>query len=65
MKTLRITLVRSLSGHPKDQKDTAYALGFKKLHQTVARPDTPSVRGMVNKIRHLVAVEHAGDEGGE
>ena len=64
MATLRITLRRSIIGHPKDQKDTAYALGFSKLNQTVERPDSPTVRGMVNKIRHLVTVEELPEPGG-
>ncbi len=65
MSQLRITLRRSVIGHRQDQKETALALGFTKLNQTVVRPDTPSVRGMVNKIRHLVAVEEVRDERGE
>lgn len=65
MSQLRITLRRSVIGHPKDQKQTALALGFRKMHQTVVRPDTPDVRGMVNKIRHLVAVEEVRDARGE
>ena len=65
MSQLRITLRRSVIGHPQDQKDTARALGFRKLNQSVVRPDTPDVRGMVNKIRHLVAVEAVPEQGGE
>ncbi len=65
MSTLRITLRRSVIGHPKDQKETALALGFTKLNQTVERPDTPSVRGMANKIRHLVTVEEVRDASGK
>ncbi len=65
MGKLRITLRKSTIGYAQDQKDTAYALGFKKLHQTVERPDSPSIRGMVNKIRHLVAVEELRDEAGK
>lgn len=61
MSQLRITLKRSIIGNPKDQKETARALGFTKLNQTVVRPDNPCVRGMVTKIRHLVAVQEIGD----
>jgi large subunit ribosomal protein L30 len=54
---LRITLVRSVIGRPKDQGATVQSLGLRRLHQTVEQPDTPSVRGMVNKVRHLVRVD--------
>lgn len=57
--TLRITLVRSVIGRPPDQEATVRSLGLRKLHQTVERPDTPDVRGMVTKVRHLVTVEEA------
>jgi large subunit ribosomal protein L30 len=54
---LRITLKRSLIGRPKDQGDTVRSLRLRKIHHTVEHPDTPSVRGMINKVRHLVEVE--------
>lgn len=54
---LRITLVRSTIGRPGDQGRTVASLGLRKLHATVDRPDNPSIRGMVTKIRHLVKVE--------
>ncbi len=56
-KKLKITLVRSTVGRLKNQKDTAIALGLKKLHQTVERSDTPVIRGMINRISHLVKVD--------
>ncbi|NDJ62275.1 MAG: 50S ribosomal protein L30 [Chloroflexi bacterium] len=56
-KMLRVTLVRSTIGYKKDQKDTARALGLRKLNATVTVKDHPSVRGMINKIGHLVEVE--------
>ena len=55
--TLRITLVRSTIGRPSDQGRTIASLGLRKLNSTVERPDNPSIRGMVSKIRHLVTVE--------
>jgi len=55
--TVRVTLVRSTIGKPKDQGATVRSLGLRKLHQTVELPDTPSVRGMLNKVRHLLNVE--------
>jgi len=57
---LRITLVRSTIGRPKDQGLTVRSLGLRRLHHTVERPDSPSIRGMVNKIHHLVTVEEIG-----
>lgn len=57
MATLRITWKKSGIGHPEDQKRTVRALGLRRLHQTVERPDTRSIRGMVHKIRHLVTVQ--------
>ena len=54
---LRITLVRSLIGRPVDQERTVKSLGLKKVNQTVEREDTPSIRGMVTKVSHLVSVE--------
>jgi large subunit ribosomal protein L30 len=56
---LRVTLVKSSSGHKFDQKRTVQALGLRKLGQTVEHSDTPSIRGMIFKVRHLVAVEEA------
>jgi large subunit ribosomal protein L30 len=57
--TLRITLVKSLIGQRQDQVATAKALGLRRLNSTVERPDDPVVRGMIFKIKHLVAVEEA------
>lgn len=62
---LRITLVRSTIGRPADQGRTVKSLGLRKLHRTVERPDNPSIRGMVNKIRHLVVVEEIAPGSGE
>lgn len=55
--TIRITYVKSAIGRTKDQKETIRALGFRRLNQTVERPDNPSVRGMVEKVHHLVRIE--------
>ncbi len=59
-KTVFVTLVRSPIGYTKDQKATALALGLRKLHQTIEHRDTPAIRGMINKIVHLVQMEEAG-----
>jgi large subunit ribosomal protein L30 len=56
-KTIRVTLVRSPIGYTKDQKETAKALGLRRLHQTVEHQDNPALRGMIRKIIHLVQVE--------
>lgn len=56
-KRLRITLVRSMTGNPYMQKKTVLALGLAKVNSVIEQPDTPSIRGMINKIRHLVQVE--------
>lgn len=55
--TLRITYVRSAIGHRRDQKETVRALGLHRLQETVERPDSPQLRGMIHKVRHLVRVE--------
>lgn len=54
---LRITYSKSAIGYDKTQKATIKALGFRKLNQTVEHADTPDIRGMVNKVSHLVTVE--------
>lgn len=59
---LRITLVKSPVGYRRDQKRTVRALGLRKMHQTVELGDTPTIRGMVNKVSHLVAVEKLDDD---
>jgi large subunit ribosomal protein L30 len=59
MTTLKITYVRSAIGHRRDQKDTVRALGLHRLHETVVRPDSPQLRGMIFKVRHLVRVEES------
>ena len=56
-KRLRITWVKSSIGYSRRQKATIRALGFKRLGQTVEQKDTPVIRGMVNKVGHLVEVE--------
>ena len=55
--TIHIRQIKSGTGYPKGQKATLVGLGFRRLNQLVELEDTPSVRGMVNKIRHLVCIE--------
>lgn len=59
---LKITLKRSPIGLEKSQGLTARSLGFRKLQQTVVQNDTPAIRGMIHKIRHLVEVEPVVEE---
>lgn len=58
-KQLEITLNRSVIGQKESQKKTIQSLGFKKVHQSVIREDTPAVRGMIEKVSHLVKVKEA------
>lgn len=54
---LRVTWTKSSIGFAKDQKRTIKALGLKRLHHSVEHDDTPAVRGMTSKVKHLVTVE--------
>lgn len=54
---LRITYAKSAIGREKSQGATVRALGLRKLRQTVEHEDTPVIRGMINKVSHLVTVE--------
>ena len=56
-KKLRITLIKSPIGYNKRQKRTVTALGLRKMHATVLHDDNSVIRGMVNKVSHLVDVE--------
>jgi large subunit ribosomal protein L30 len=59
---LRITLVRSTIGRPVDQERSVRSLGLRKVNSTVVRNDDPSIRGIVNKISHLLKVEEVAGE---
>lgn len=56
MATIKIKQIKSQIGAPKDQKDTLRALGLRKISQVVEVEDTPSCRGMIRKVHHLVSV---------
>jgi large subunit ribosomal protein L30 len=58
--TVRVKLVGSVIGCTEDQRATVRGLGLRRMHQVVEREDTPMVRGMINKIPHLVAVVEQG-----
>lgn len=57
MKNLRIQLVKSLNGRLPQHVRIAQALGLRKIRQSVVRPDTPAVRGMIEKIGYLLQVQ--------
>ncbi|CAG9610055.1 50S ribosomal protein L30 [Pseudoneobacillus rhizosphaerae] len=54
---LQITLTRSVIGRSQDQRDTVIALGLRKTNQTVEQQDNAAIRGMINKVAHLVTVK--------
>lgn len=53
---IRIQYYRSAIGFPKTQKEIVRSVGFTKLNQVVERPDTPSMRGVVQKVPHLIRI---------
>lgn len=55
-KQLTLTWKRSIIGQREDQRATIAALGFRRLYQTIVKPDTPVIRGMVKKVEHLLEV---------
>lgn len=54
---MKITLVKSSNGSNGRQRDTLRSLGLRRIGQTVERPDSPQLRGMVHAVQHLVKVE--------
>ena len=63
MAKLQITWVKSGIGYEESQRRTLRTLGFRRLNQSVVHDDSSSVRGMINKVRHLVKVEEIGKTG--
>ncbi|MDA0770037.1 MAG: 50S ribosomal protein L30 [SAR202 cluster bacterium Casp-Chloro-G4] len=59
MAKISVTWKVSGIGYKRDQRLTIEALGLRKLHQTVVHDDTPSIMGMLHKVRHLVVVQPA------
>lgn len=59
---LRVTQRRSVIDRPKDQKDTVRRLGLHRINDSVIKDDRPEIRGMINKVRHLVDVEEVSAE---
>ncbi|MFB4165914.1 50S ribosomal protein L30 [Alteribacillus sp. JSM 102045] len=56
-KKVEITLSRSLIGRPEEQRVTIKTLGLRKVNHTVVKEDNPAIRGMINKVSHLVTVK--------
>ncbi len=56
-KTLRVTQIKSPIGRPKDQRATLVGLGLNKIRRSREMEDTPAIRGMIDKVHHLVRVE--------
>ena len=59
---LKITQLRGTAGTKQNQKDSLRTLGLKRRHQSVVRPDTPEVRGLINAVCHMVEVEEVAGE---
>lgn len=58
-KTVKVTLKRSPIGEKPKTRATVEGLGLRKIHQTIEQPDSPSLRGMIEKVKHLVEVEES------
>jgi large subunit ribosomal protein L30 len=63
VKTLRLTLVRSTIGYADKQERIVKSLGLRKLQSSVIVKDTPSIRGQINKVSHLLRVEEVDEQG--
>lgn len=61
MGRVRVTYTKSSIGYSQRQKETIKSLGLHRMHDSVVLPDTPTVRGMITKVAHLVRFEELGD----
>jgi large subunit ribosomal protein L30 len=59
---VKVTLVRSMIGRPEQQRRVLRGMGLTRLNKTVELKDTPEIRGMINKVSHLVSTEEKVDE---
>ncbi len=59
---LKITLVKSMIGRPEKHRKVLRGMGLRKMNRTVQLEDTPSIRGMIHAVSHLVKVEENSDE---
>lgn len=55
--TLKIRWVRSFIGCPRNMRETIRGMGFRRMNQLIERPDSPSIRGMIARVHHLVQIE--------
>jgi large subunit ribosomal protein L30 len=55
--TLKIRWVRSFIGCPRNMRETIRGMGFRRMNQVIERPDSPSIRGMIARVHHLVQIE--------
>lgn len=62
MVKLKVTWIKSAIGYDASQRKTLRSLGFHRLHESVVHEDSSVVRGMINKVRHLVNVEAESDQ---
>jgi large subunit ribosomal protein L30 len=60
MSELTITQLKSSNGADRRQRDTLRSIGLRRIGQSVTRPDSPQLRGMIHKVRHLVEVSEDG-----
>ena len=61
MAKLKVTLTRSLIGHPETQRKTVRSLGLRKINSFKVLPDDPTIRGQIFKVKHLVKVEEVAE----
>ena len=61
MAKVKVTLKKSLIGHPETQRRTVRALGLHRINSSVELPDNPAIRGQIHKVEHLVEVEEIAD----
>ena len=61
MAKVKVTLKKSLIGHPETQRRTVRSLGLRKVNSVVELPDTPAVRGQLHKVEHLISVEEIAE----
>jgi large subunit ribosomal protein L30 len=54
--TIKIKWVRSFIGCPRSMRQTIRGMGFRRMNQIVEKPDTPTIRGMIARVHHLVEV---------
>lgn len=60
MSEMTITQLKSSNGADRRQRDTLRSIGLRRIGQSVTRPDSPQLRGMIHKVRHLVEVSEDG-----